>query len=111
MSSFRRHRDGRRASPDLRCGPSTSERWPRPSRGWWHDLIAAGSGGSAFVMALQGDPKTWDSWQTIRKAKPAVEYLGRATGEAPRGAGQSAGGFTAQGPFPFVPPQRPDGRR
>ena len=38
--------------------------------GWWHDLIAAGSGGSAFVMALQGDPKTWDSWHTIRKANP-----------------------------------------
>ena len=38
--------------------------------GWYHDLIAAGSGGSAFVMALQGDPKTWDSWQTIRKANP-----------------------------------------
>ena len=38
--------------------------------GWWHDLVAAGSGGSAFVMALQGDPATWDSWHTIRKANP-----------------------------------------
>ena len=40
------------------------------SSGWWHDLIAAGSGGSAYVQALQGDQATWDSWHTIRKANP-----------------------------------------
>ncbi len=38
--------------------------------GWWHDLVARGTRGSQYVMALQGDPKTWDSWHTIRKANP-----------------------------------------
>ena len=38
--------------------------------GWWPELIAGGSGGSTYVQALQGDPKTWDQWQTIRKANP-----------------------------------------
>ena len=38
--------------------------------GWWHELIAAGSGGSVYVQALQGDGKTWHSWPTIRKANP-----------------------------------------
>ena len=38
--------------------------------GWWHDLVDGGSHGSTFVQMLQGDPKTWDSWHTIRKANP-----------------------------------------
>ena len=38
--------------------------------GWWPELIAGGSGGSTYVQALQGDPKAWDQWQTIRKANP-----------------------------------------
>ena len=38
--------------------------------GWWHDLIERGSHGSTYVMAYQGDPETWDSWHTIRKANP-----------------------------------------
>ena len=38
--------------------------------GWWADMIADGSHGSTFVAALQGDPETWDSWNTIRKANP-----------------------------------------
>ena len=38
--------------------------------GWWHDLIAAGSHDSTYVQSLQGDPKTWDRWSTIRKANP-----------------------------------------
>ncbi len=41
--------------------------------GWWHELIADGSHGSTYVQALQGDPETWDSWHTIRKANPLVE--------------------------------------
>lgn len=41
--------------------------------GWWHDLVAAGSHGSTYVMARQGDPETWDNWHTIRKANPLVE--------------------------------------
>ena len=38
--------------------------------GWWHDMIADGSHGSTYVQALQGDPDSWDSWHTIRKANP-----------------------------------------
>ena len=38
--------------------------------GWWHDLVAGGSGGSTYVQALQGDPKKWDSWPEIRRCNP-----------------------------------------
>ena len=38
--------------------------------GWWHDLIAAGSGSGVYVQALQGDRETWDKWPTIAKANP-----------------------------------------
>ena len=38
--------------------------------GWWRDMIDDGTGGSVYVMALRGDPETWDQWQTIRKANP-----------------------------------------
>ena len=38
--------------------------------GWWHEMIAAGSHGSTYVQAIQGDRKTWDKWATIRKANP-----------------------------------------
>lgn len=37
---------------------------------WWWDLVNGGSHGSAYVQVLQGDPQTWDSWPTIRKANP-----------------------------------------
>ena len=40
------------------------------SRGWWADLIEAGSGGSTHVTALQGDPDKWDRWPTIRRCNP-----------------------------------------
>ena len=38
--------------------------------GWWHDLIDDGTHGSAFVMALRGNPKRWDSWHEIRRCNP-----------------------------------------
>ena len=38
--------------------------------GWWHELVQDGSHGSTHVHLLQGDPKTWDAWPTIRKANP-----------------------------------------
>ena len=38
--------------------------------GWWHDMIRDGSHASTYVLALQGDPATWDQWATIRKANP-----------------------------------------
>ena len=40
------------------------------SGGWWAEMVAAGSQGTVYVQALQGDVKTWDSWATIRKANP-----------------------------------------
>ena len=38
--------------------------------GWWADMIADGTHGTTVAHALQGDPETWDSWHTIRKANP-----------------------------------------
>lgn len=40
--------------------------------GWWHDLVAAGSGGRTHVTAYQGDPETWDAWPTIAKCNPLM---------------------------------------
>ena len=37
---------------------------------WWFDLVNDGSRGSTFVMAMQGDSETWDSWSTIRRCNP-----------------------------------------
>ena len=45
-----------------------------PARlGWWRSLVGAGSHGSTYVQALQGDARTWDKWGTIRRANPLVE--------------------------------------
>ena len=38
--------------------------------GWWHDLIAAGSGGSTYVMALQAAPEKWDLLREIKRVNP-----------------------------------------
>ena len=44
-----------------------------PARaGWWPQLIEAGSRGSRYVQALQGDPERWDSWHEIRRCNPLV---------------------------------------
>ena len=40
--------------------------------GWWHDLIADGTGGSTYVQALRGNPELWDSWPEIRRCNPLV---------------------------------------
>ena len=37
---------------------------------WWFDLVMKGTTGRTFVMLFQGNPATWDSWNTIRKANP-----------------------------------------
>ena len=37
---------------------------------WWWDLIHYGTQASTYVMSLQGNIDTWDSWKTIRKANP-----------------------------------------
>lgn len=38
--------------------------------GWWHDLVAAGSGGSTYVKTLKADPSKWDEWKEIRRVNP-----------------------------------------
>ena len=44
-----------------------------PARGgWWHDLIAGGSGRGIYVQSLIGDPTKWDSWQEIRRCNPLM---------------------------------------
>lgn len=40
--------------------------------GWWHELIADGSGGNVHVTALQGDRKRWDQWPEIRRCNPLM---------------------------------------
>ena len=39
---------------------------------WWPKMVKRGSGPGVHVTALQGDPDTWDQWQTIRKCNPLV---------------------------------------
>ena len=42
---------------------------------WWYDLVDAGKQGSTYVQKLVGDPETWATWATIRKANPLkVKY-------------------------------------
>ena len=43
---------------------------PAAAGGWWPELVDAGTNGSTYVQALQGDRETWDQWPTIRKANP-----------------------------------------
>ena len=40
------------------------------TEGWWADLVVAGTKGSVYVMALQGNAKKWDSWPEIRRCNP-----------------------------------------
>ena len=44
-----------------------------PARsGWWHDLIADGSHGDTYVMALQADRAKWDRASEIRRVNPLM---------------------------------------
>ena len=40
--------------------------------GWWRSLVEAGSNGSTYVQALQGDPEKWDTWPEIRRCNPLM---------------------------------------
>ena len=40
--------------------------------GWWRQLVEAGSRGSTYVQALQGDPEKWDTWPEIRRCNPLM---------------------------------------
>ena len=40
--------------------------------GWWRQLVEAGSRGSTYVQALQGDPEKWDTWNEIRRCNPLM---------------------------------------
>ena len=39
-------------------------------RGWWHDMVKAGSHGSTYVQHLQGRVDRWDKWPEIRRCNP-----------------------------------------
>ena len=43
-------------------------------RGWWYDLVKDGTDlkSETYVSVLQGNRKTWDNWNTIRKCNPLV---------------------------------------
>ena len=41
--------------------------------GWWHDLVHSGTHGSAFVMALRGDPERWSEEDEIRRVNPLTQ--------------------------------------
>ncbi len=40
------------------------------TRGWWVDLVRAGTRGSTHVQALRGDPDLWESWREIKRCNP-----------------------------------------
>ena len=44
--------------------------------GWWHDLIADGSGDTNYVQSLQGNTETWDTWPEIRRCNPLTAISG-----------------------------------
>ena len=44
--------------------------------GWWHDLIADGSGPTTYVQALQGETEKWDKWSEIRRCNPLTAISG-----------------------------------
>ena len=47
---------------------------PAQDGSWWPELIAAGSVGTTYVQALQGDAETWDKWATIRTVNPLSTF-------------------------------------
>ena len=42
------------------------------TRGWWVDLVTAGSRDGTYVQALRGDPEKWESWREIKRCNPLV---------------------------------------
>ena len=74
--------------------------------GWWHDLVAEGSGDGVYVQSLQGDPKRWDQWPEIRKANPLTEHLRRFQEAASTRTECCSEGFPAEGSIPFFQTQR-----
>ncbi len=40
--------------------------------GWFHELVADGSGGNVHVTALQADRERWDQWPEIRRCNPLM---------------------------------------
>ena len=40
--------------------------------GWWHDLVADGSRGNTYVLAIKGNPDRWDNAAEIRRCNPLM---------------------------------------
>ena len=80
--------------------------------GWWHDLIADGSGGSKYVQALQGrSRKEWDDWNVIKAANPADDGVSEVTREAARRTRRRAAQPEGEGSLSVVSAQFADTRR
>ena len=40
--------------------------------GWWPTMVRAGSVGSTYVQAIEGDADKWDQWPEIRRCNPLM---------------------------------------
>ena len=77
---------------------------------WYHDMISAGTGGSRYVQAIQGDPKRWDQVGGDPAMQSADRGICRIQGEAARGTRRSAPGFPAKGTLSQLSAERTFGR-
>ena len=39
-------------------------------RGWWTDLVKAGSTSSTYIQSLRANPEKWASWREIKRVNP-----------------------------------------
>ena len=79
--------------------------------GWWADLVAAGTNGSVYVMALQGDPERWGFLAGDSEVQSAHGNLAHVQEEAASGAGRGAKRYPVEGQVFVIPLERPDRRR
>ena len=83
-----------------------------PARdGWWHDLVASGSHGSAHVTALQGDPERWDRWPEIRRVNPLSAISSSFRRKLLQERNEARRDLEVEGPVSLLPPQHPVRRR
>ena len=45
---------------------------PAHQGSFWPVMVEGGSSSSKFVLKIQGNPESWDNWNTIRKANPLM---------------------------------------
>ena len=74
--------------------------------GWWHEMIEQGSNGSIYVQALQGDAKTWEDWNTIRKANPLTAISAELREKLKEERKQARRDSRLKGAVPVLPAER-----